>query len=248
MNYKRLSLLLLLTAAFAVNVEAGKSSSIIFMDQPRSRQRFGSSSTAAEAEITVNSKDNGQQTSNVDVLGKSTQEQGSGGNSQESVNNVEVHVGQGQENGDGGSGGSQDATVNVNVESNQVQNNVNGTLIHIDRGHKGVVNVITLGEEGQVVDESTVNNKPVADRTIESSNCKYICKRHEAFYCCDDGTNPHTERKPDIHGGNCPMVRSLCIRNTLIIKCAHDGQCAPSDRCCFDACVDRHICKQAVAH
>ena len=49
-----------------------------------------------------------------------------------------------------------------------------------------------------------------------------------------------------IHEGKCAGVRALCTRNEFFTKCAYDGQCAASDKCCYDACVGRHICKSAV--
>ncbi|XP_069943974.1 uncharacterized protein [Cherax quadricarinatus] len=93
------------------------------------------------------------------------------------------------------------------------------------------------------------------------SNCEYWCRTPEdTFYCChDDQLSDPTE-----HPGYCPATRSTCptidkkLPETLPRRdyngitfpdlprfCATDGSCEHYEKCCFDRCFRKHVCKFA---
>nr|XP_027219395.1 uncharacterized protein LOC113811778 isoform X2 [Penaeus vannamei] len=97
-----------------------------------------------------------------------------------------------------------------------------------------------------------------------NSNCEFWCKTpYNAFYCCDNDGETVTPEEPE-HDGECPQVRSECpgiyknLPGTLPDFdiyglpypddpkiCAHDSVCSAWEKCCFDRCFDRHVCKFA---
>lgn len=185
----------------------------------------------------------GQQTNQGQATAVSTQQQSGLGGATQVTNNQGVIQALQEAKGGGGGTGEQSSNNQVNIESNQLQQNVNGTLVNVHEGNQGVVIVNTNDNTGAVVNQKVINNKPIAEQTAESAKCRYVCIRPHSNepYCCDDGSN--NRGKPAIHGGQCPDVRILCVRNPFFTKCGHDGQCAASDKCCYDTCVQHHICK-----
>jgi len=87
----------------------------------------------------------------------------------------------------------------------------------------------------------------------QTSSCRYWCRTPEGKnYCCENNRerprNPITAlvTKP----GFCPQVRTECpLRSHFGPQtCSSDGSCAGIDRCCFDRCLNRHVCKQPLAY
>ncbi|XP_066968457.1 elastin-like [Macrobrachium rosenbergii] len=81
-----------------------------------------------------------------------------------------------------------------------------------------------------------------------SGSCKYWCRTpQQQAYCCDQGNNGG--RFPGVRPGYCPPVRPACPPTRFggpPITCAHDNDCASfSDKCCFDTCLEHHVCKPA---
>ncbi|XP_069159212.1 uncharacterized protein [Procambarus clarkii] len=93
------------------------------------------------------------------------------------------------------------------------------------------------------------------------SRCQYWCRTPEdTFYCCtDDHLSDPTE-----HAGYCPATRVVCpvvaklLPDTLPRRdyngvafpdlpkfCATDGGCEDYEKCCFDRCFRKHVCKFA---
>nr|WRK13801.1 crustin-like protein 3 [Eriocheir sinensis] len=78
-------------------------------------------------------------------------------------------------------------------------------------------------------------------------DCKYWCKDHnDQNYCCG---LPHEEFPPftSEHPGFCPAVRDSCtgVRVSRPKLCPHDGVCDFGSKCCYDACLEHHVCKTA---
>nr|ACM89167.2 crustin antimicrobial peptide [Portunus trituberculatus] len=75
-------------------------------------------------------------------------------------------------------------------------------------------------------------------------DCKYWCKdNYDKHYCCGPPGRtypPYTERS-----GKCPPVRATCtgVRSRLPKLCPHDGACDFPSKCCYDACLEHHVCK-----
>ncbi|KAG7154023.1 hypothetical protein Hamer_G020087 [Homarus americanus] len=85
-----------------------------------------------------------------------------------------------------------------------------------------------------------------------ASNCQYWCRTPEnRFYCCQ-------------HSGYCPATRAVCPITRKPLQdhlprvdyngvtfpdlpkfCATDGSCEGYEKCCFDRCFRRHVCKFA---
>ncbi|XP_064116434.1 uncharacterized protein LOC135222245 [Macrobrachium nipponense] len=86
-----------------------------------------------------------------------------------------------------------------------------------------------------------------------STSCRYWCETPEgAFYCCGQPTSPRprpvyaTLAPP--RAGCCPAVRPVCTKAFVSppVPCAYDSECFNSlDKCCFDRCLQRHVCKPA---
>ncbi|XP_037081769.1 uncharacterized protein LOC119102501 [Pollicipes pollicipes] len=243
----------LLVAALAVAAAAvpfpgrgHSSSSITFVDtrQPSKSPAWGNRGgniQFGQTSATSNQQSTGDtQTNQGQATGVSVQQQTGLGGAVQTTNNAAA-IEALQQAGGGGGGGSQSSNNQVNIMSTQLQQNVEGTLVNVEAGHTGVVIVNTNDQDGVVTGQQVVNNRPIAPATEGSSRCRYTCRRNTGqLYCCDDGTN--RGGPPAIHGGKCPPVRLLCPQNNFIRKCAHDGQCLESDKCCYDTCANTHIC------
>ena len=87
----------------------------------------------------------------VDVTGDarfSVEEQDGLTNASQSTSNQGVVQALQQLTGDGSGGGLQAANTQVNVQATQEQQNANGTFVHVQEGHQGVVIINTNDESG----------------------------------------------------------------------------------------------------
>ncbi|XP_037093966.1 uncharacterized protein LOC119113845 [Pollicipes pollicipes] len=78
-----------------------------------------------------------------------------------------------------------------------------------------------------------------------SADCRYWCRDpFGRFYCCQTAAAP-----PADHRGQCPPPRLVCPSSTTFLArpqpCASDKHCGLSDKCCYDACLQQHVCKPA---
>ncbi|XP_043233018.1 uncharacterized transmembrane protein DDB_G0289901-like [Amphibalanus amphitrite] len=211
---------------------------------PGGSVQFGQTSATSNQHSTGNTQTNQGEASAVSVQ----QQSGLGGATQTTNNQAVINALQQAAGGGAGGAGSGEQSSNnqVNINSSQLQQNVEGTLVNVNSGNKGVVIVNTNDPEtGIVTGQKVVNNRPIAQATAESSTCLYTCRRSTGqLYCCDYGKN--RGGPPEIHGGQCPPARLICPNGDFFRRCAHDGQCASSDKCCYDACANHHICKPPV--
>merc|ERR1719341_1532136 len=87
----------------------------------------------------------------------------------------------------------------------------------------------------------------------QTATCRYWCKTPEgANYCCESNNKAP---KPDfgsqvVKPGSCPIVRAECpIRSGGFQPprdCSKSGDCPGADRCCYDRCLQQHVCKAPV--
>merc|ERR1719315_114390 len=80
------------------------------------------------------------------------------------------------------------------------------------------------------------------------AQCRNWCKTPEGqAYCCETNNQPIT---PDSHrGGQCPPVRDVCPVRGFggpPQGCSKHGDCVHGNRCCYDRCLQEHVCKQAL--
>ncbi|XP_047489831.1 uncharacterized protein LOC125039681 [Penaeus chinensis] len=85
--------------------------------------------------------------------------------------------------------------------------------------------------------------------TTLHQSCTYWCATPEnQFYCCEHGPTKPT-LPPFGRPGCCPAVRPECPTTRVgpPETCSHDHACtrSPTDKCCFDRCLGRHVCKPA---
>ncbi|KAG7170695.1 uncharacterized protein LOC121864218 [Homarus americanus] len=75
-----------------------------------------------------------------------------------------------------------------------------------------------------------------------TTGCKYYCSRYNPWdiYCCEESTS---------YGKlQCPEIRESCpgsFRHSALQYCVQDRECQYGQKCCFDVCVHRHVCKAA---
>ncbi|XP_064115801.1 uncharacterized protein LOC135221831 [Macrobrachium nipponense] len=78
------------------------------------------------------------------------------------------------------------------------------------------------------------------------SDCRYWCRTPQGqAYCCESAHEPQS-LVGVVKPGFCPPVRPLCppVRNFLPpAPCSNDGACGGVDKCCFDTCLQQHVCK-----
>ena len=89
--------------------------------------------------------------------------------------------------------------------------------------------VISVGPTGG-------NNRP--------ASCRYWCRTPlNQFYCCEDTSQ--TPSQPGLKPGFCPPVRPECppTRFGPPQTCSHDYACFGVDKCCYDTCLQQHVCK-----
>ncbi|XP_068230682.1 uncharacterized protein [Palaemon carinicauda] len=81
-----------------------------------------------------------------------------------------------------------------------------------------------------------------------SQTCRRWCRTPEGqAYCCESNNEPDT--LPFVKPGQCPPVRPQCppVRNFAPPQtCSNDSKCGGVDKCCFDRCLEEHVCKPPV--
>ncbi|KAL7634806.1 UNVERIFIED_CONTAM: hypothetical protein RMT77_015183 [Armadillidium vulgare] len=77
------------------------------------------------------------------------------------------------------------------------------------------------------------------------SDCRYWCENDKSqYYCCendDQRPRPVGEKK-----GSCPPVRPSCPGVGAFAgpkTCSNDFSCSGRDKCCYDVCLQLHVCK-----
>ncbi|KAK7069150.1 hypothetical protein SK128_007990 [Halocaridina rubra] len=84
-----------------------------------------------------------------------------------------------------------------------------------------------------------------------SASCRYWCRTPEGqAYCCE-GNNEPVAAYPSVKPGRCPPVRPQCppVRGILPpISCSNDSKCPGAEKCCFDRCLEQHVCKYPVRY
>ena len=78
-----------------------------------------------------------------------------------------------------------------------------------------------------------------------SSGCRYWCRTPQGqAYCCE-GSNQQ-QSFVGVKPGQCPPVRPVCPPTRSFgppRTCSNDGSCGGIDKCCFDTCLQEHVCK-----
>ena len=78
------------------------------------------------------------------------------------------------------------------------------------------------------------------------STCRYWCRTPQGqAYCCEN-INQQQSFVGVVKQGYCPPVRPVCppVRSFQPpASCSNDGACGGYDKCCFDTCLQQHICK-----
>ncbi|XP_064099735.1 small cysteine and glycine repeat-containing protein 2-like [Macrobrachium nipponense] len=81
-----------------------------------------------------------------------------------------------------------------------------------------------------------------------SQTCRRWCRTPEGqAYCCESNNEPDT--LPFVKPGICPPVRPQCppVRNFAPPQtCSNDSKCGGIDKCCYDRCLEEHVCKPPV--
>nr|QOL09955.1 type IIa crustin cruIIa-1 [Penaeus vannamei] len=90
-----------------------------------------------------------------------------------------------------------------------------------------------------------VGGFPGAGISQGSSGCRYWCRNPEnQVYCCETDLEP--EGPVGTKPLDCPLVRPTCpvsVRGLRPITCSNDYKCGGVDKCCFDRCLQEHVCK-----
>ncbi|XP_076040381.1 uncharacterized protein LOC143024977 [Oratosquilla oratoria] len=85
----------------------------------------------------------------------------------------------------------------------------------------------------------------------QGAKCRYWCKTPEGqFYCCEGNNRP--TGPVAVKPGFCPPVRPVCPPVRTFdgppVICSNDGSCGGADKCCFDRCLEEHVCKAPERH
>ncbi|CAL4112057.1 unnamed protein product [Meganyctiphanes norvegica] len=120
---------------------------------------------------------------------------------------------------------------------------------------------------GKQLPQENLYQQPITEKATTTttnapeSDCQYWCVTPEnKFYCCDDDTNSKLVE----NSGVCPVIRRACpVTNVnlawhlpreddqhvplpdIFKNCAQDGACDPWEKCCYDSCLKKHVCKFA---
>ncbi|XP_068219254.1 uncharacterized protein [Palaemon carinicauda] len=77
------------------------------------------------------------------------------------------------------------------------------------------------------------------------ATCRYWCRTPQGqAYCCEGGNEP--AGPVGVKPGNCPQVRPQCppVRSGFPPNpCSNDYKCGGLDKCCYDVCLEEHVCK-----
>ncbi|XP_064115798.1 elastin-like [Macrobrachium nipponense] len=78
------------------------------------------------------------------------------------------------------------------------------------------------------------------------SVCRYWCRTPQGqAYCCENVLQPQS-LVGVVKPGQCPPARPVCppVRNFQPpATCSNDGACGGVDKCCYDTCLEEHVCK-----
>merc|ERR1711887_25015 len=79
-----------------------------------------------------------------------------------------------------------------------------------------------------------------------TGGCRYWCRTPQGqTYCCENANQAATV--PFLKPGRCPPVRPSCPPTRNFFgppqTCSNDGRCPGVDKCCFDTCLQEHVCK-----
>ncbi|KAK7075458.1 hypothetical protein SK128_022108 [Halocaridina rubra] len=81
-----------------------------------------------------------------------------------------------------------------------------------------------------------------------SQTCRYWCRTPQGqAYCCE--TNDQAQGPVGVKPGFCPPVRPQCppVRSFAPPQtCSNDYSCVNIDKCCFDTCLQEHVCKPPI--
>ncbi|XP_068230687.1 uncharacterized protein [Palaemon carinicauda] len=81
-----------------------------------------------------------------------------------------------------------------------------------------------------------------------SQTCRRWCRSPQGqAYCCESNNEPET--LPFVKPGQCPPVRPQCppVRSFAPPQtCSNDSKCGGVDKCCFDTCLQEHVCKPPI--
>ena len=84
-----------------------------------------------------------------------------------------------------------------------------------------------------------------------SSGCRYWCRTPQGqAYCCE-GENEPQSAVGIVKPGRCPPVRPVCPPTRSYgppQTCSNDGSCGGFDKCCFDTCLQEHVCKAPLGY
>nr|AGU01545.1 antimicrobial peptide type 2 precursor IIc [Pandalus japonicus] len=80
------------------------------------------------------------------------------------------------------------------------------------------------------------------------ATCRYWCRTPEGqAYCCEGSQEP--AGPVGVKPGVCPPVRPTCppVRSFGPPKtCSNDYSCGGINKCCYDRCLEEHVCKAPI--
>merc|ERR1711942_503457 len=81
-----------------------------------------------------------------------------------------------------------------------------------------------------------------------TGGCRYWCRTpFGQRYCCENSNQGQGGFLPFTKPGQCPPVRPSCPPTRNFIgppqTCSSDSRCPGVDKCCFDTCLQEHVCK-----
>merc|ERR1712106_1190468 len=79
-----------------------------------------------------------------------------------------------------------------------------------------------------------------------TGGCRYWCRTPQGqAYCCENSNQAAS--LPFTKPGQCPPVRPSCPPTRNFGRppqtCSNDSRCPGVDKCCFDTCLQEHVCK-----
>ena len=77
-----------------------------------------------------------------------------------------------------------------------------------------------------------------------SNSCRYWCRTPLGqYYCCEN--SKQSPSNVGVKSGFCPPVRPACppTRFGPPKTCSNDYSCRGTKKCCFDTCLQQHVCK-----
>ncbi|XP_064116424.1 PE-PGRS family protein PE_PGRS16-like [Macrobrachium nipponense] len=102
---------------------------------------------------------------------------------------------------------------------------------------------LTTGFVSGAIPQSVGIGAPVPPST---STCRYWCRTPQGqVYCCENANQPQSF-VGIVKPGQCPPVRPACPPFRSFgppITCSSDGACGGIDKCCYDVCLEEHVCK-----